>query len=98
MKHIRRYQENQYKVNEQFWDSLFGKPTVRGAADDAKKSLGWSHTGRDSENAAEDENYIMLHGKKFYPQHIKYDDVYSTKEVPRIEGDTLIVANPAWSL
>ena len=92
MKHLKKYQANNSKINEGFWDSLFGKPTVDDAAHDSLRGQGFSHRGKD------EENYIMFQGQKFYPEQIQYDEVYSTKQIPRIEGDMLIVANPAWNL
>ena len=92
MKHLKEY--NSFKgINESFWSSIFGKATVKDAADTALKGQGFSHTGKDDE-----ENYIMFQGEKFYPSQIEYDDYHSTKELPRIEDGKLIVANPAWSL
>jgi hypothetical protein len=92
MKHLKKYQNNNSKINESFWNSLFGKPTVDDAAHDSLRGQGWSHRGKD------EENYIMFQGQKFYPDQIQYDDAYSTKQIPRVEGDMLIVANPAWSM
>lgn len=94
MRHIFEFESFSEKVNEGFWDSLFGRPTVGDATRDSMKSQGWSRMGKD-EN---EENYIMFQGQKFYPSQIQYDDVYSTKPIPRIENGILIVANPAWSL
>jgi len=96
MKNIRGYENFDGKINEGFWDSLFGKPTVDDAAKDSMKSQGWSHRGKDSEK--KEDNYIMFNGQKFYPDQIEYDSAYSTKEIPRVENGKLIVANPAWSL
>ena len=77
-------------VNESFWTSIFGKPTVKGAAEDHLKSSGYSHTGKD------EDNYIMFQGKKFYQDDIEYDDYHSTKQIPREENGKLIIANPQW--
>jgi len=41
---------------------------------------------------------IEFNGTKFYPDQIEYDDYHSTKPLPRVEGDTLIISNPAWSM
>lgn len=79
-------------INEGFWSSLFGKPSVDDAARDSLRGKGFSHRGKD------EDNYIMFDGQKFYPDQIEYDDVYSTKPIPRIENGKLIVANPAWNL
>ncbi len=92
MKHIKKYQSNNSEINEGFWDSLFGKPTVDDASRDQMRGQGWSHRGKD------EENYIMFQGQKFYPEQIQYDNPYSTKPIPRIENGILIVSNPAWNL
>ena len=83
------------EVNESFWASIFGKPTVKGAAHDSLRGQGYSHIVRDERN---EDNYIVFDGQKFYPDQIEYDDVYSTKKIPRVENGKLIVANPAWNL
>jgi hypothetical protein len=93
MKHLKKYGE-QSEVNESFWNSIFGKPTVKDAAHDSLRGQGHSHMGKDDS----DENYVVFKGQKFYPDQIQYDDAYSTKEIPRIEDGILIVANPAWSM
>ena len=80
------------KVNENFWSSIFGKPTVKDAAHDQLRGQGYSHTGKD------ENNYIMFNGQKFYQDQIQYDDYQSTKPLPRVEGHRLIIANPAWSM
>jgi hypothetical protein len=80
------------KVNENFWSSIFGKPTVKDAAHDQLRGQGYSHTGKD------EDNYIMFNGQKFYQDQIQYDDYQSTKPLPRVEGHRLIIANPAWSM
>jgi hypothetical protein len=92
MKHLKKYNHLGSKINEGFWNSLFGKPTIDDAAHDSMKGQGWSHRGKD------EENYIMFQGQKFYPDQIQYDEYNSTKQIPRVENGKLIVANPAWSL
>jgi hypothetical protein len=92
MKHLKKYNQLGSKINEGFWNSLFGKPTIDDAAHDSMKGQGWSHRGKD------EENYIMFQGQKFYPDQIQYDEYNSTKQIPRVENGKLIVANPAWSL
>ena len=43
MKHLKEY--NSFKgINESFWSSIFGKATVKDAADTALKGQGFSHT------------------------------------------------------
>ena len=93
MKHLKKYTELN-KTNESFWNSIFGKPNVDDAAHDSLRGKGFSHRGKEDN----DMNYIMFNGQKFYPDQIEYDDPNSTKEIPRIEGGKLIIANPAWSL
>lgn len=80
------------EVNEGFWSSIFGKPTVGDAAHDSLRGKGYSHTGKD------ENNYIMFDGQKFYPDQIEYDDYNSTKQIPRVENGKLIVANPVWNM
>jgi|TARA_R110000868_G_scaffold4165_1_gene25799 hypothetical protein len=92
MKNIKPYNSFNSNVNESFWTSIFGKPTVDDAAHDSLRGQGFSHRGKD------EANYIMFNGKKFYPEQIKFDDVNSTKAIPRVEGEMLIIANPVWNL
>jgi len=95
--YVREMNENRSEktpVNEGFWDSIFGKPTVDDAKRSSFKGQGWSHTGKDDR----EKNYVVFDGRKFYPEEIVYDEVYSTKKVPRVENGKLVVANPAWSL
>ena len=40
----------------------------------------------------------MFNGQKFSQDQIEYADINDFKEIPRIEGDMLIIANPNWSL
>jgi hypothetical protein len=92
MKNIKHYDSFNSNVNESFWTSIFGKPTVDDAAHDSLRGQGFSHRGKD------EDNYIMFDGQKFYSDQIEYDNVNSTKPIPRVENGMLIVANPAWSL
>lgn len=94
MKNLITYENFGSDVNEGFWSDLFGKPTVKSAAHDSMRSQGWSRIGKDED----EENYIMFGGQKFYPDQIEYDDVNSTKPIPRVENGILIVANPVWSM
>ena len=50
MKNLRNYESFGSKVNEGFWSSLFGKPTVDDAAHDALSGQGFSHRGKDEDN------------------------------------------------
>ena len=96
MDNIKDYKSfNSSDVNESFWNSIFGKPTVGDASHDALRGQGYSHIGRGERS---EDNYIMFDGTKFYPDQIEYDDYHSTKPLPRVEGDILIIANPAWSM
>lgn len=93
MKHLKEYSPNDSRINEGFWETLFGKPSIENATHDSMRAKGFSHRGKE-----DDLNYIMFNGQKFYPDQIVYDDYNSTKKIPRIESGKLIVANPAWSL
>lgn len=92
MRNLKDYKDFTPRLNENFWESIFGKPTTQQAAKDSLRAQGWSEMG------GRGDNYVMYNGQKFYPDQIEYDDVYSTKPIPRIENGKLIVANPAWSL
>jgi hypothetical protein len=94
MKHVKKYGDFNSKINEGFWNSIFGKPTVDDAAHDSTRGQGWSHRGKEED----EQNYIMFQGQKFYPDQIEYDDVYSTKPIPRVENEKLIVSNPSWNM
>ena len=97
MENIKDYTSfNSSDVNESFWNSIFGKPTVSDAAHDSLRGSGFSFRGKDSERS--EDNYIMFDGQKFYPDQIEYDDYQSTKKIPRVENGKLIVANPGWNL
>jgi hypothetical protein len=96
MENIKDYTSfNSSDVNESFWNSIFGKPTIGGASHDVLRGQGYSHIGRGERS---EDNYIMFDGQKFYPDQIEYDDYQSTKKIPRVENGKLIVANPGWNL
>lgn len=90
MKHIKKFSE----ISESFWSDIFGKPTVKTAAHDQLKGQGFSHMTKDEEG----ENAIVFNGRKFYPDQIEYAEYNDLGEIPRIEGDKLIIANPTWSM
>ena len=96
MKQIKNFKQFK-QVNESFWNSIFGKPRIKAAAHTAKRGTGHSHTGTDVTNA-EEHNYIMFNGQKFYPDQIEYADYQDLGELPRVEDGKLIIANPAWSM
>ncbi len=87
MKHIK-------KITENFWNDMFGKPTIDDATHDSFRGQGWSHRGKDDS----EEDYIVFNGEKFSQDQIQYDDPNSTKKIPRVENGILIIANPAWNL
>ena len=82
------------KVNESFWNRVFGRPDIDSAAKSNLKGQGYSVRGRDED----EQNYVMFNGQKFYPSDIEYDDYYSTKPLPRVENGKLIIANPGWDM
>jgi hypothetical protein len=98
MKNIKDYGSFKTEINEGFWTSIFGKPTVADAAHDSLRGQGFSHQGTSHKGTNYEDNYIMFAGQKFYPDQIEYDDYNSTKQLPRVENGKLIVSNPAWSL
>jgi len=86
--------ETKMETKVSFWDSVFGKPSVKDAAHTALKKQGYSQIGRDDE----EENYVMFDGQKFYPNQIEYADYQDLGDLPRVEDGVLIIANPAWSM
>jgi hypothetical protein len=98
MENIKSYENfKNGKVNEGFWDNIFGKPTISQASKDSVKGKGFSHTGGGNTSSRED-NYIMFDGEKFYPEQIVYADYNDLGNIPRVEAGKLIIANPSWSL
>lgn len=79
-------------LNEGLMDRLFGSPSITDAAKDSLRSQGHSHIAKDET----EELYVVFNGQKFYPSDIEYADNYDMGEIPRIEGNKLIVANPMW--
>jgi hypothetical protein len=75
---------------------FFNKPTAQDAAKDALRSQGYSHMGKDNSNDNEDTYYTVFNGQKFYPDQIEFADNQDMGEIPRVEGDKLIIANPMW--
>ena len=81
-------------INESFWDSIFGKPSVDDAAKTQLKGQGYSHRGKEESG----ENYLVFNGEKFYPEQIVYADYHDLGKLPRVENGKLIIKNPAWEL
>jgi hypothetical protein len=48
-------------------------------------------------NSTNNKNTVTYDGQEFTQDNIEYDDYNSGKPCPRVEGDKLIVAHPAWS-
>ena len=97
MKHIKKFGELTESWSPDygsFWSDTFGKPTVKDAAHDALRGQGHSHTKKDDSG----DQAIVFNGQEFYPDQIQYADYNDLGEIPRIENDKLIVANPAWSM
>lgn len=90
MKYIKKFGE----LTESFWTDNFGKPTVKDAAHDSFRGKGHSHTKKSDSG----EQAVVFNGQEFYQDQIEYADYGDLGEIPRIEGDKLIVANPAWNL
>lgn len=59
-------------------------------------SKGKSSSPEESEKVSADDSGVMYNGKKYRPDQIQYADYNDTKTIPRVEGSTLIVANPYW--
>jgi hypothetical protein len=97
MRQIKDFKDfSKKQINESFWNSIFGKPTIKDAAHTSLRGTGHSHTGKEDDQ--KEHNFIMFKGQKFYPDQIEYADYQDLGELPRIENDKLIIANPAWSM
>jgi hypothetical protein len=69
-----------------------GYDSIKDVAHSSFKSKGHSHRGKDDEGAF----YIVFDGEKFYEGDFEIAGHNDTGEIPRVEGDKLIIANPAW--
>jgi hypothetical protein len=69
-----------------------GFDSMGDAAHSSLKSQGHSHRGKDDEG----ESYIMFDGEKYYEEDFEIADYNDMGRIPRVEGDKLIIANPAW--
>lgn len=78
-----------------FWRDIFGEPDIKDSARSAYKSQGYSQMGRDDEER-KGEFYMVFNGQKYFPDQIDYADYNDLGDLPRVEGDKLIVPNPAW--
>lgn len=78
-----------------FWRDVFGEPDIKDSARSAYKSQGYSQMGRDDEER-KGEFYMVFNGQKYFPDQIDYADYNDMGDLPRVEGDKLIVPNPAW--
>lgn len=94
MKNIQTFKT--FSKNEA-WNSFLRRPDTKDAARDQMSSMGYSNTGTDNLGKKESEEYIMHGGRKFYKDQIEYASYDDMGQIPRIEGDKLIIANPAWS-
>jgi len=81
-------------VREQYEDDYTssGFDSMGDAAHSSLKSKGHSLRGKDDEG----EFYIVFDGEKFYEGDFEIAGHNDTGEIPRVEGDKLIIANPAW--
>jgi hypothetical protein len=86
---------NKIQINEA-WNSFLKGPKISDASRDAYKSQGFSSTGTDDLQGKNPTDYIMFNGKKFYNDDLLFAPYNDTGKIPRIEGDKLIISNPAW--
>jgi len=95
MKNIESFQN--YSQKNEAWNSFSRGPKTDDARRDALRGQGHSHTGTDDPDWKNPTNYIVFGGRKFYNQDLLFATYDDMGEIPRIEGDKLIIANPAWS-
>jgi hypothetical protein len=94
MKNIESFQ-NYFKKNEA-WDSFLRGPKTDDAGRDALRGQGYSLTGTDDLHGKNPTKYIEFGGRKFYNHDLLFASNDDMGKIPRIEGDKLIIANPAW--
>ena len=95
MKNIKSFQN--YSQKNEAWNSFLRGPKTDDAARDALRSQKYAHTGTDDLHGKNPTNYLEFEGRKFYNQDLLFASYNDTGKIPRIEGDKLIIANPAWS-
>lgn len=95
MKNIKSFQN--YSQKNEAWNSFLRGPKKDDASRDALRGQGHSHTGTDNLFGKNPTNWIEFKGRKFYNQDLLFATYDDLGEIPRIEGDKLIIANPAWS-
>jgi hypothetical protein len=86
---------NKIQINEA-WNSFLRGPKTDDASRDAYKSQGFSNTGTDDLQGKNPTDYIIFNGRKFYNNDLLFASYNDTGKIPRIEGDKLIISNPAW--
>jgi hypothetical protein len=99
MKNIKSFQN--YSQKNEAWNSFLRGPKTDDAGRDALRGRGYSHTGTDDLHGKNPTKYIEFGGRKFYERDLVYAQYDDMGEIPRIEarieGDKLIIANPAWN-
>lgn len=109
MKNIKSFQNHSHR--ELVKDKLFTVEDMRKAFEAGRldKRNNWyggdfnkfiqkySHTRTDNLHGKNPTNWIEFGGRKFYTQDLLYAQYDDMGEIPRIEGDKLIIANPSWS-
>jgi len=95
MKNIESFQN--YSQKNEAWNSFLRGPKTDDAGRDALRGQKYSHTGTDNLFEKNPTNWVEFEGRKFYTQDLLFATYDDTGEIPRIEGDKLIIANPSWS-
>lgn len=98
MKHLKKFSE----ISEGFFDFNFGRPTAKKAAEDSMRGTGSSGYTRGDQEYGKDpdpsKEAVIFQGRQFTQDQIEYADYNDMGEIPRIEGDKLIIANPVWEM
>jgi len=98
MKYLKKYSE----LSESFFDFNFGRPTATKAAKDSLRGTGVSGYSRGDQNYGEapdpKKEIVIFQGREFTQDQIEYAEYNDLGEIPRIEGDKLIIANPVWEM
>ena len=94
IKNIKSFQN--YFQKKEAWNSFLRGPKTGDASRDALRGQGYSLSGTDNLHGKNPTNWVEFGGRKFYNQDLPFAQYNNMSEIPRIEGDKLIIANLAW--
>lgn len=81
---------------DEAWNDFLRGPRTEDATRDSYRSKGFSHSGTDNLGSKNPTDFVVFDGRKFFGEDLLFASLHDMGEIPRIEGDKLIIANPAW--